>query len=169
MFIRNIINKINRIYILFFSIMKNISPYHCPICKLNPSSHSFMKIFENEYIIYYYTCPSKAILYYDVESIINHYDGMLNECFKKYILILDGTDFSLIHALQINVASEVINLITRKYSHNLKEIIIINSGVFVSMIYNTIQPFLNEGIKNKIKFMDKYKTANEIILEKNPE
>ena len=40
--------------------------YVCQICKLLPSSHSLTKMTEKKGIIYYYTCPSQAILYYDV-------------------------------------------------------------------------------------------------------
>lgn len=144
-------------------------PYICPICKLDPSSHSFTKLQEEKDIIYYYTCPANARLYYDVESIRKHYDGMLGECSKKYIWILDGKDFGLTHALQINVALEIINLITKKYYDNLNKIMIINSGTFVSMIYHSIMPFLDEEIKKKITFQHKYKTANELILENNTE
>lgn len=140
-------------------------PYTCPICKLDPLSHSFTKLYEQKDMIYYYTCPAKAKLYYDVESIRKHYDGMLGECSKKYIWILDGKDFGLIHALHINVALEIIDLIMKKYHHNLDKIIILNSGAFVSMIYQSIIPFLHEEMKNKIIFEHKYKTANEIILE----
>ena len=53
--------------------------YTCPLCKLQPSSHSLTNILEQNGIIYYYTCPSQAILYYDVKGIINHYDGVLSE------------------------------------------------------------------------------------------
>ena len=53
--------------------------YICPLCKLLPSSHSLTEMFEKKGVIYYYTCPSKAILYYDVNGIINHYDGVLSE------------------------------------------------------------------------------------------
>jgi hypothetical protein len=141
-------------------------PYVCPICKLFPSSHSFTKLSEKKDIIYYYTCPAKARLYYDVEGILQHYNGILSEHppHKKYIWILDGADFSLTHALQINVAREIIQLISNKYSDNLEKIIVINSGTFVWMIYNTILPFLNDHLKKIIVFHYEYTTLQEIIL-----
>ena len=53
--------------------------YICPLCKIQPSSHSLTKVLEKKGIIYYYTCPSQALLYYDVKGIIDHYDGVLSE------------------------------------------------------------------------------------------
>ena len=52
--------------------------YTCPLCKLLPSSHSLTKVLEKNNIIYYYTCPAQALLYYDVKGIINHYEGVLS-------------------------------------------------------------------------------------------
>ena len=34
----------------------------CPLYELLPSSHSLTKVLEKTEIIYYYTCPSQAIL-----------------------------------------------------------------------------------------------------------
>ena len=83
--------------------------YKCPVCELMPSSHSFTKLLEKKGIIYYYTCPAQAILYYDVKGIINHYNGVLSEIpeNKEWVWIFDSLDFSIIHAMQINVAIEL--------------------------------------------------------------
>ena len=87
--------------------------YTCPLCKLLPSSHSLTKLFEKKGIIYYYTCPSEAILYYDVKGIINHYDGILSEMpeNKEWVWIFDSLGFTLIHAMQTTVAIELAKLI----------------------------------------------------------
>ena len=140
--------------------------YICPLCKLQPLSHSLTKISEKNDIIYYYTCPSQAILYYDVESILNHYDGVLSEIpkDKKWILIFDSLDFNLTHALQINVAIEITKLITNKFSTNLNKIIIINPTFYITMTYNVVMPFLNETIKNIIEINYEKTTSNEVIL-----
>jgi hypothetical protein len=140
--------------------------YICPLCKLQPLSHSLTKISEKNDIIYYYTCPSQAILYYDVESILNHYDGVLSEIpkDKKWIWIFDSLDFNLTHALQINVAIEITKLITNKFSTNLNKIIIINPTFYITMTYNVVMPFLNETIKNIIEINYEKTTSNEVIL-----
>jgi len=95
-------------------------PYICPLCKLQPLSHSLTKLSEKNGIIYYYTCPAQAKLYYDVEGILNHYEGVLSEIpeNKEWIWIFDSLGFSLVHALQINVAISLAKLISNKFSKN---------------------------------------------------
>lgn len=140
--------------------------YICPLCKLLPFSHSLTKLTEKNRIIYYYTCPSQAILYYDVEGIMNHYDGVLSEIpeNKEWIWIFDSLDFSLTHALQINVATEIAKLISNKFSKNLKKIIIINPTIYITMTHKVVMPFLNETIKNMIEINYENTTPEEIFL-----
>jgi hypothetical protein len=140
--------------------------YICPLCKLQPLSHSLTKLSEKNGIIYYYTCPSQAILYYDVEGILNHYDGVLSEIpkDKEWIWIFDSFGFNLTHALQINVAVEIAKLITNKFSTNLKKIIIINPTFYITMTHNVVMPFLNETIKNIIKIDYEKTTSEEVML-----
>jgi hypothetical protein len=139
--------------------------YTCPLCKLVPSSHSLTKLLEKKGIIYYYTCPSQAILYYDVKSIINHYDGVLSEIpeNKEWVWIFDSLDFSIIHAMQINVAIEVSKLISNKFCKNLKKIIIINPTSYIKITHKMILPFLNNKVKDMIEINNDSKYAEEII------
>jgi hypothetical protein len=140
-------------------------PYICPLCELLPFSHSLIKLSEKKGILYYYTRPSQAILYYDVEGIVNHYDGVLSEIpeNKEWVWIFDSLGFSLIHALQINVAIELAKLISTKFSKNLKKIIIINPTFYINMTHKLIMPFLNETIKNIIELNYENTTSQEII------
>ena len=139
--------------------------YTCPLCKLQPSSHSLTNILEQNGIIYYYTCPSQAILYYDVKGIINHYDGVLSEIpeNKEWVWIFDSLDFSIIHAMQINVAIEVSKLISNKFCKNLKKIIIINPTSYIKITHKIILPFLNNKVKDMIEINNESKYAEEII------
>jgi hypothetical protein len=136
------------------------------LCKIMPSSHSLTKILEKKGIIYYYTCPSKAILYYDVKGIINHYDGVLSEIpeNKEWVWIFDSLDFSLVHAMQTNVAIELANLITDKFSKNLKKIIIINPTFYITITHKMIVPFLNTKVKNIIEINHESKCAEDVIF-----
>ena len=139
--------------------------YKCPLCELQPSSHSLTKLIEKKGIIYYYTCPAQAILYYDVKGIINHYDGVLSEIpeNKEWIWIFDSLDFSIIHAMQINVAIELSKLISNKFYKNLKKIIIINPTSYIKITHKIILPFLNNKIKDIIEINNESKYAEEII------
>ena len=140
--------------------------YICPLCELLPSSHSLKKVLEKKNIIYYYTCPSQAILYYDVKGIINHYDGVLSEIpeNKDWVWIFDSLDFSLIHAMQINVAIELATLISNKFSKNLKKIIIINPTFYITITHKMLIPFLNNKVKDIIEINYEKKFAEEIFL-----
>jgi hypothetical protein len=140
-------------------------PYICPLCKLLPSSHSLTKVLEEKGIIYY-TCPSQAILYYDVKGIVNHYDGVLSEIpeNKEWIWIFDSLGFGLIHAMQINVAIELAKLISNKFSKNLKKIIIINPTVYITLIHKIIMPFLNKKTRDIIEINYETKYVEELSL-----
>jgi hypothetical protein len=139
--------------------------YTCPLCALNPASHSLTEVIEKENTLYYYTCPSKADLYFDATSIINHYEGVLKEISenKQWVWIFDAKGFNLKHFLQIQVAIELAKLISLKFSKNLKRIIIINPTFYVSSTYNVIGPFLNEKIKSIIEINSSYKSVSDVI------
>lgn len=140
--------------------------YICPICKLLPSSHSLTKVSEKKGIIYYYTCPSKATLYYDVKGIINHYDGVLSEIpeNKEWIWIFDSLDFGLTHAMETNVAIELTKLVSNKFSKNLKKIIIINPTLYTTIIHKLIMPFLNKKVSDIIEINYKLKSVEEVLV-----
>ena len=125
--------------------------YNCTICALLPSSHSLVKMGEKNDIFYYYTRPSQAIMYYDVNGIINHYDGVLSEIpeNKEWIWIFDSEGFGV--AMQINVAIELAHLISNKFSKNLKKVIIIHPTFYITMIHKIITPFLNQKLKDCIE------------------
>ena len=117
------------------------SMYICPFCQLNPSSHSLKKI-EKDGALYFYTCPSKATLYYDAKSILNHYKGVLSEIDKDWIWIFDGKGFTLEHAVQTTVAIELAKLLST--FPNLKKIIIINPTFLIKAVYTLVAPFLRD-------------------------
>lgn len=140
--------------------------YTCPLCKILPSSHSFTKLLERNGIIYYYTCPSQAILYYDVEGIINHYDGVLSEIpeDKEWIWIFDSLGFGFIHAIQTKVAIGLANLISNKFSKNLKKIIIINPTFYITVTHKLIMPFLNNKLRDIIEMNYENKCTEDLFL-----
>ena len=137
--------------------------YICGVCSLNPSSHSLTKLLEKDNTVYYYTCPSKANLYYDTSGIINHYNGVLSEIpkNKQWIWIFDGTGFNLKHFLQIDVAIELAKLITTKFSDNLKKIIIINPTDYVFFVYSIVKPILTNKIKSIIEINYEIKSMDD--------
>jgi hypothetical protein len=139
--------------------------YVCPLCTIDPSNHSLIKVNETELAIIFYSCPSQAKLYFDCEGIINHYDGMLSEIpkNKKWIWIFDSSGFNFNHFMQINVGIQLAKLITNKFSDNLLNIIIINPTIYISLTYNALKPFLSNKINQLIIFDNKHKNFNQIL------
>ena len=139
--------------------------YKCPLCLIDPLSHSLTEFLHKDDILYYYTCPSKAKLYFDTNSIIHHYNGVLSDIpkNKRWVWVFDGFEFDFKHFSQIQVAIELAKLISTKFSHNLKKIIIINPTLYISSIYNIITPFLSDKIKSIIEINHKYKTIDEFF------
>jgi hypothetical protein len=139
--------------------------YTCPLCCLDPLSHSLIELAEKNNTLYYYTCPSKAKLYFDAVSIINHYNGVLSEIpeNKVWVWIFDGTNFNIKHFLQMEVGIELAKLISSKFSGNLQKIIIINPTSYISLIYNIIYPFLNDKIRSVVEINYLYKSPHDII------
>jgi len=137
--------------------------YECPICKIMPSSHS-LKVEEKNGILYYYTCPSKAIFYDDVKGIVNHYHGMLSEIQDKpWVWVFDGVEFGFMHAIQTTVAIEVAKIIT-KFSKNLKKIIIINPTMYITTTHKIVMPFLSTKVKNIIEINYKATCTEDLFV-----
>jgi hypothetical protein len=125
--------------------------YQCQLCMLDPKNHSFHKVLQTENDIYFYSKPSDAKLYFDKNSIIKHYEGMLNEVPETihWTWIFDCDEFGLKHSLHVDVALGLAKLIQDKYSNNLRKIVIINANIYIWTIYKIVSPFFN---KNVIEF-----------------
>ena len=140
--------------------------YTCPLCLLDPLSHSLTNFLEKDNTYYFYTCPAKAKLYYDTNSIIDHYNGVLSDIpkNKKWIWVLDIMGFGFNHFLQIEVAKELSKLISSKFSENLEKILIINPSGYVSAVYAIVKPFLNNKVKSIIEINHEIKTIDDILI-----
>ena len=139
--------------------------YICPSCSLDPLNHSLTLLLEKDNILYFYTCPSKAKLYFDKDGILNHYNGVLSEIQqnKQWTWIFDAEGFDFKHFSQFNIAIGLSKMISTKFSNNLNQIIIINPTFYISSIYNIIYPFLNNKIRNIIQIIYEPKTHFDIL------
>jgi hypothetical protein len=137
--------------------------YICPICSLNPQSHSLNKILEKEDTLYYYTCPSESFLFFDKDGIIKHYNGEFSKIpnNKEWIWIFDG-NYCNSNSLHIDLVIEIIKLIS-KYSNNLKKIIILNSNIYITTFHKIVHPFLNKKMKSVVNIIKEHKTVNDVI------
>lgn len=126
--------------------------YLCPICEVEPGSHSFYKIDETDNIEYYYTCPARALKYYDVEGIVAHYDGMLQNINSgnKWYWIFDCSGFDIQHLMEYQIGIQLAILISSKYSENLNKICIINPNWYIYTMVTLVWPFLSISVRDKI-------------------
>lgn len=140
--------------------------YNCPICSIDPSSHSLTIYKEFNNIIYLYTCPSQAKLFFDTKGIILHYDGVLSQIseYKKWVWIIDGKNYSFKHLIEYNVGIELVKLILSKFSKNLLKIIVINPTIYITYAYNFLKPFLSIDIQNLIVFNSTCQNIDNLIL-----
>ena len=123
--------------------------YKCPLCEIDPSSHSFKIIKSYPTKNVYYTCPAES-MNKDTDKIIAHYEGMIqSNGNKEWYWVLDCKDFGIEHALQINTIIQLAKLIT-KYSTNLQKIIVINTNTFLYTALKIATPFLSEKVNNLI-------------------
>jgi hypothetical protein len=127
--------------------------YECPTCKLDPTSHSLRKIKETTHTVIFYTCPSQATKYNDIEGILSHYRGVLSEIpqHKQWIWVFDGHGFTLSHAMEVTLASKMATLIMNQFSHNLRKIKVIRPTSFISITLNIVLPFLSQRVRSLIE------------------
>jgi len=121
----------------------------CPICRVEPTSHSFSKIREIDGAAVFYTAPAKATNL-ETEGIIKHYELVLENNKQPWIWIFDYKDFPLSQALDMTTGIELAKLITKNYSSNLKRIVIINANIFIKSIIQIISFFLTNEVIEKI-------------------
>ena len=119
--------------------------YKCEICEQDPSSHSIKNLGTKNGITYFYTRPSSATKYNDVDGILKHYDGVLSE----------NTEPDLKHLMETKVGICLAKLSqhfgqSQKFSHNLQNILIVNPTWHVKTVLDLISPFLNVRMKSLI-------------------
>jgi len=125
--------------------------YVCPACAVNPNAHSLKKLYEQENVMYFYTCPAKSELCHDAIGIANHYEGVLREIRQPWIWMFDGEGFGIKH-MDIHVGIQLTGILNQ-YSEFLQKIIVMRPSVYVTTIYSMLYPFLNKKMKTLIHFL----------------
>lgn len=125
----------------------------CPICQKDPTAHSFQQIpAKNNFVNLFYTCSAKATQYFDHTGVLNHIDLLLIENGDKpWVWVFDCTDFTLAHAMEINLGLAISKMITQKYGESLLKIWIIHPTWTIQIMMNAIWPFLSKDLKRKVE------------------
>jgi hypothetical protein len=123
----------------------------CDICRETSGSHSFTKLIDtDDGEACYYTCPGAASKYNDLEGIMRHYRLELDKlCGRNWVWILDGTGFSLKHAMELQIAIELSVLVDK---YHVSKILVINPNVYIKGIKLGLWLFLSEDMKSRIVF-----------------
>ncbi len=123
--------------------------HKCVYCAIDQLSHSLVKLNDDVY----YTRPADSTMYYDAESIIHHYTCELPKD-KQWKWIFDASGFGFKHFMQVDVGIRLAKLISTEYSNNLTKIQIVNTNMYVNLVYNAISPFLSKKIRERIEFVN---------------
>ena len=126
----------------------------CETCLKDPTSHSFSKLCEKDKVSIFYTKPSEAKKYNDIDGILKHMDNMLTKHVSyKWAWIFDAEGFEQKHLMELTLTKSIIQLINEKYSSNLEYIHIKNSNSLIKQLFNLLGPILG-GVSfvGKIKF-----------------
>jgi len=125
--------------------------YTCPVCALDPTSHSLRRIGETENgAAIFYTKPAEATKYWDRKGIRDHYDGTLGQIKSDWIWVFDAKGFSARHLFEVGVAQDITTLVATKYSRTLKEIRVVNSSWVVQAALHIVRS-LFPGIQSILK------------------
>ncbi len=121
---------------------------------MNPTTeYNFKKISDKNGTVIFYTNPVKAKP--NSHNILTYYDDTLKQIGnKKWVWIFDSEGFSIKHATEISMGTEITKLVTEKYAHSLQEIKIINPTWHIKTMLKALLPFTDELTKQKIKLLD---------------
>lgn len=123
----------------------------CPICAVDPKSHSLKRLENlNDGTVVMYTKPANATRYWDRDGILFHYDNSLSQISGDWIWVFDAEGFSAKHMFEIDVATSLARLISSKYSERLRKIIIANPSPIVEFVVIIVKPFLNKKMRSLI-------------------
>jgi len=127
----------------------------CLKCAKDPNVHSFKKVSEKNGTHIYYTYPAKATDYDDTDGILEHIDRALSQLGnKRWICVIDGTDFDMKHMIQVNTGRGIVELITTKYGANLRQIYIINPSWHIKGLLKCLSSFFDDKTMERIVSMD---------------
>jgi hypothetical protein len=122
----------------------------CPICDVDPTSHSFFKMGRQGGANLFYTCPGDATNH-ETTGVLAHYREVLEmNAGGKWIFIFDAKGFTMYHSTRIASAHGML-AIFNEYGDDLEEIRITNTNRIVKAMFKTvIRPFISTITFNKI-------------------
>ena len=137
---------------------------YCNKCLLNSNSHSFRILNSSDTTnnAVLYTKIADAENYDDTDGILNHYRELLNLLDnREWIWIFDCDDLEIKHCFEIKTSLGIIDILQKNNKN--KQILIINSNIFLTIIINSIKLFMDNSISDKIKIFKK--DEKDLLIE----
>lgn len=134
--------------------------HFCAICAMRPGAHSFELTTEQQPFTFY-TCPAKAVDYWDGKGIVAHMRAVLLRTIRhddtrrldKWIWHFDAQDFGLKHALEIGVAMDLLAFFRDDpLGQALDHVVVVHANGYLRTMLTVLKPFLAPSLDKKIRF-----------------
>mgnify|MGYP003344591583 CR=1 FL=1 len=114
-------------------------------------------------VVIFYSHPSKAKLYDDMDGILSHVDNMIASIGNRlWKCVIDGDGFDMKHAAEIKLGNALFKLLTTKYGSTVQEVAIINPSWHIEGLIKLASMAMSKEMFSKVKVMDDRKRS---ILE----
>jgi hypothetical protein len=115
------------------------------------------RIRETDQCVYYYTCPAKTPDVEDTKVVVQSYHNILRHIppHKSWVWIIDTEGFGWKQMMQVQLATELISVVSNTYSEQLLAIHIHNPTTFMQTMLNMIQSCMSDSLSKKIKIHHK--------------
>jgi hypothetical protein len=129
--------------------------HSCPVCIMEPLSHSFTLYQNIEHINIYYSRPS-SIADRNTEGMMNHIHGMLSEnADMKWVWVVDFTGFSLKDMLYVGMYIKLVQMICDDTQGTyLRKIVIINHNFFTNSLLKIMYPFVSKRMRDVVMIVN---------------
>ena len=148
----------------YFFLQKNPRKMSgCPLCLVEPTSHSFTNIGNVGNVSIIYSRPADAVQYKETPESFLYYSGHLGEMKEtEWIWIVDSSDMKLKHACSLGLTKKLVHILQEEHGPKFKKVIILNPTSWMHACITMIKPFLKKTLLEKIHMMNSSVGALEL-------
>ncbi|NDB86050.1 MAG: hypothetical protein EB127_25620 [Alphaproteobacteria bacterium] len=136
----------------------------CPLCVIEPRSHSFRPQGSIGNITYYYTAPVEATERIRSEEqyalFKRHLDGALQR--GSWIWIFDCSGMGIDHYTSVAFMNNIVHTLIAEHDEALQEVLIVHPSMWIRSAVWALTPFMNANLHRKIRFIA---TKKDLDLE----
>lgn len=139
----------------------------CPLCLINPDSHSFTNFGKLGETHLLYTAAARVLDYKETpEKIINfkmHLDTMKG---KRWIWVLDSGDMEIKHYSSMNYTRQLAQLLMKDHEETIQGIWILRPNLWMRTTLKFLKTLFKAGLFSKVRIFEGEKLEVYIGLEK---